>query len=285
MKKIGIHANRAKPRAEVVLERLGQHAAAIGMSVYCPSDIAQQVPGATAMEREAMLDEVDVLMALGGDGSMLKAVRSLNGRVLPVIGVNLGSLGFLTSVAEEDLERAMDCLAGDDFTTSRRAMLDCCLLHAGGETVSGQCLNDVVLQSASSRVITLAVTVSDEEVTSYICDGLVIATTTGSTGHSLSAGGPIMHPATEAFIVSLLCPHTLSSRPLVVSDQSHIEVCVAEVAGNARLTLDGQIEHNVVVDDRIQVKLSDREATFIHLPDYSYFRVLRQKLGWRGSSV
>ena len=285
MKKIGIHANLAKPRAGAVLERLGQHAGMIGLSVCCPSELADQVPGATGMDLETMLDESDVLMALGGDGSMLKAVRSVDGRDLPVIGVNLGSLGFLTSVAEEDLERAMDCLASGDFTTSRRAMLDCRLVHAGEETARGRCLNDVVLCSASSRVITLRVTVSDEEVTSYICDGLVIATATGSTGHSLSAGGPIMHPSTEAFIISLLCPHTLSSRPLVISDQSRIEVRVDAVTGSARLTLDGQVEHSLSVDDRIQVAMSDRVATFIHLPDYSYFRVLRQKLGWRGSSV
>jgi len=141
-------------------------------------------------------------MTLGGDGTMLRAVRELDGRDTPIIGVKIGGLGFLTTISEDDVERALRCLARDDFTTSMRAMLDCRVEQRGKKVASYRALNDVVVSSGPSfRVVTLDVSIDGDNVTSYVCDGLIVSTPTGSTGHSLSAGGPILTPETPAFVI------------------------------------------------------------------------------------
>jgi NAD+ kinase len=147
-------------------------------------------------------------------------------------------------------------------------------------------MNDVVVsRGATSRVVTLDVSVDGDAVTSYVCDGLIVATPAGSTGHSLSAAGPILVPATKAFVVSLICPHTLSSRPLVVPDGAEIEIAAADTGGQLLLSVDGQVGQPLLEGDRVTVRRSERDVRLIHLPGYSYFRVLRQKLHWSGSSV
>jgi NAD+ kinase len=213
-------------------------------------------------------------------------VRALNGADKPVLGVNLGSLGFLTSVTEEELDRALDVLQKGSFTTSVRSIADCRLIRGSKELGRYRALNDAVIGwGTSSRVNTLALDVDEEQVASYACDGLIVSTPTGSTGHSLSAGGPILTPDSPCFVVSPICPHTLSNRPLVVSDQRTITVHVAKALGRLVLSVDGQEELAIEQGDRLEVRRSPQSVRFVHLPGYSYFSVLRQKLLWRGSSV
>jgi len=286
MKRIGLIANHQKPRAEDVLRRIGVKSAELGLDVCSKKETAAIVEAISEASIDEMLDSVDAVMALGGDGTMLRAVRALGGRDIPLIGVNIGSLGFMTSVAEEDLERAMDCLAADEIEFSHRTVAESIVVKDGKETNRYRALNDVVVSSgASNRVVTLDVSIDGEAVTSYVCDGLIVSTPTGSTGHNLSAGGPIVIPDTRAFVISLICPHTLSSRPLVVPDTGEIIIRGEDLSDSGLLlSVDGQVSQTLSGEEYIKVRKGTPGVRFIHLPGYHYFTVMSQKLGWKGSS-
>ena len=286
MQTVGIVANCMKERARDVLLRLVLKARELGLALRAEADAAALVKGDLQAASGDLSDQVDAIVALGGDGTMLRVVRMLKGRDKPVIGVNLGSLGFLTSVTEDTLEHALECLAQDRYLTSVRSILECAVIREKREVASHRALNDIVVaRGASPRVVTLNVSVGGDRVTSYVCDGLIVSTPTGSTGHSLSAGGPILAPEAQAFLISLICPHSLSSRPLVVPDGAEIAVTVEDAVGSLVLAADGQVGESFAVGDRVVIRRSARGVRFIHLPGYSYFDVLRRKLGWRGSSV
>lgn len=283
MKTLGVIANCGKPRAADVLAALKTKAAELGITLVT-DDITASMLNVTVKPITEMVDTVDAVMALGGDGTMLRVVRELGGRKKPVIGLNIGSLGFLTSIAEEQLDTALECLANDDFVIDEAAVVEC-EVAGGGDGSRYTALNDVVVSSGpSSRVITLEVRIDGDYVTSYVCDGLIVSTPSGSTGHSLSAGGPILSPETAALVISLICPHTLSSRPLVVPDRSEISIIVSNCE-RVVLSVDGQVGEPLQCGSEIKVRLSKQGVRFIRLPGHSYFAVLRQKLRWSGSNV
>ena len=269
----------------MVLARLRKKAESLGLILLPDTATAGLMGLNSAATPYDVCQQADVVMVLGGDGSMLRVVRELDGRDIPVIGVNLGALGFMTSVTENDLERALDCLVQKNYTTSLRVMMDCSVLR-DGDTVVGvyQALNDSVI-ICGARVGTLRMLVDGLEVGDFVCDGLIVSTPTGSTGHSLSAGGPVLLPTSPALVVSLICPHTLSTRPLVLPNESTIEVRVVERVVGARLSVDGQIGQPLEIGDVVRMTRSRNSVRFIHLPGYNYFSVLRQKLHWRGSNV
>ena len=287
MKRIGVMANLNKPSVADVLRRLASRARALHMEVVvCDEETARLLPGSERCSLAELPGRIDVLAALGGDGTLLHAVRQLQGADTPVLGVNLGSLGFMTSVPLENLETALDTLAAGSYTLSVRALAACRLSRDGEVAAEYHALNDVVIGwGAASRVITLELRLDNEDVSSYVCDGLIVSTPTGSTGHSLSAGGPILHPMAPVFVVSLICPHTLSHRPLVVPDGSVLRVRVAAANKELLLAVDGQEQKPVEEGDVLEVWRSPYNVRLVHLPGYSYFAVLRQKLHWRGSSV
>ena len=285
MKTLGVIANCGKPRAESVLAELSLQARQLGLELRASGDTAALLQGVGDEPLSEVLEGVDAVVALGGDGTMLQAVRELHGLNIPLIGVNIGSLGFMTSVAEQDLSAALECLRDETFVISERTVADCAVSCENGNE-RYRALNDVVIASGpSSRVITLDVTVNDDPVTSYVCDGLIVSTPTGSTGHSLSAGGPILTPDARAFVISPICPHTLSSRPLVLPDTSEIRIVLGERCPQARLSVDGQVGLMLNKCNSVRVRRCDQNVRFLHLPDYDYFEVLRQKLRWRGSNV
>lgn len=285
MKKIGIAANCKKKRAPEILLKLSDRISKLGMDLVVDETTAGLFDGADVLSIEEMAKEVDVIIALGGDGTMLRVVREMASADTPVMGFNIGSLGFMTSVAEEDFDRALKCLAEDDYIVSERAVMDCTVRCGDGCVREYRALNDVVIKSgASARMANVEVSIDDETIASYACDGLIISTPTGSTGHSLSSGGPILSPETEAFVISPICPHTLSSRPLVVRSTSSIAVKPIRNASELLLVIDGQTDVAVGDDDLVIVGKSDRSVRFIHLSDYSYFNVLRQKLRWSESN-
>lgn len=286
MKRIGVLANGRKPDARAVLERVARKAKALGMELVVCEQTGDLLSGANRVSLEQFAASIDVLMALGGDGTVLRAVRALGGADKPVLGVNLGSLGFLTSVTEESVERALDVLASGKYTTSTRTLLQSRVLRGGKDVGTYRALNDVVVGwGASSRVSTIELVIDDEPVSSYVCDGLIVSTPTGSTGHSLSSGGPILHPGSPCFVVSVICPHTLSNRPVVVSDGCRISVRIVRTMKKLLLSVDGQEEQEVGQGDQIELSRNAQGVRFVHLPGYSYYSVLRQKLGWRGSSI
>ena len=284
MKLLGVIANCAKDRAPSVLVRLRRKAESLGLTLLPDTATAGLMGLNSRATPFDVVQQADTVMVLGGDGSMLRAARELEGRDVPVIGVNLGSLGFMTSVTENDLERALDCLVADNFTTSLRMMLDCVTVRDGKRVGSYRALNDVVVL-CGSRAGTLRMTVEREQVGDFICDGLIVSTPTGSTGHSLSAGGPVLMPTSPAVVATLICPHTLSTRPLVLPADSAIDVTVVERVVDARLSVDGQVGQTLEIGDGVKITRSTHGVRFIHLPGYSYFSVMRQKLHWRGSNV
>ncbi|MBU1908441.1 MAG: NAD(+)/NADH kinase, partial [Verrucomicrobia bacterium] len=172
------------------------------------------------------------------------------------------------------------------YTTSVRAVAECRLIRRKKVLGRYRALNDIVIGwGASSRLMTLNLLIDGEQVASYHCDGLIVATPTGSTAHALSAGGPILHPDCPCFVVCAICPHTLSNRPLVLSDQKQVTVEVTRTASHLLLSVDGQEEPSVELGDRVEIRRSPHSVRLVLLPEYSYFSVLRQKLNWRGSSV
>ncbi len=286
MKKLGVWANCRKPEAGRVLKRLTEKAAALGMELITCGETAALLPGARLVSTASLAAEIDVLLTLGGDGTVLRAVRVLDGSDKPVLGVNLGSLGFLTSVPLEELESALDALHEENFTMSIRSMVECSAHRRDKRLGIYHALNDVVLGWGDSpRISTLELSVDGEMLSSYACDGLIVSTPTGSTGHSLAAGGPILHPGSPCFVISAICPHTLSNRPLVISDQSTISISVIRTHKKMLLSVDGQEELEIEMGDRLELRRSAQGVRFIHLPGYSYYSVLSQKLNWRGSNV
>ncbi len=286
MKVIGVTANCAKPRAPEVLARLSGAARSLGFELVTCDETADLLPGSRSLPQADFVQSVDVLMALGGDGTMLHAARILDGHDIPVIGVNLGSLGFMTSVTDGDLEFALESLRGGQFTFSRRTVAEAALWRNGQSLGAHRALNDIVIGwGETSRVVTLNLTLDDEGVGTYICDGLILSTPTGSTGHSLSAGGPILLPESPVFVLNPICPHTLSNRPLVVPDRCTIEITVVDSSKRQLFVVDGQDHQKIMKGDRVAVRRAATGIRFVHLPGYSYFSLLTQKLHWRASNI
>jgi NAD+ kinase len=265
MQSLGIIVNAMKPRAGVVLERLLQMTDDMGIDIRLSEDALPLIPaGSRSLSDDATVASADVVMALGGDGTMLSAVRRLaaaHSPLPPLIGLNIGSLGFMASVAEKDMQTALRCLRDDDFNVSERS-LAACEVFRSGKSILGQhqALNDVVVRNGeTSRVVKLEVSIDDSLVTTYVCDGVILSTPTGSTGYSLSAAGPIVAPETAVFVLSVICPHTLSSRPLVVPDRADIQItlCDAQMHG-IRIAIDGQDEHSLEPGDVVRVSRSQQ---------------------------
>lgn len=285
MKTIGVIANCVKEKAPEVLGRLRTKAESLGIRLLPEPETAALLGLTATGTARDILRSAEIVIVLGGDGTMLRAVRALDGRDVPVIGVNLGALGFMTSVTEDKLEHALDCLVAGNYSTTLRTIIECDVIQRGQTVAKYRALNDVVLTSVGSRVTTLRMTVGGESVGDFVCDGLIISTPTGSTGHSLSAGGPILMPSSRALVASLICPHTLSTRPLVIHDDAVVAVEVVERSLGIKLGVDGQVGQALEIGDRVEIRRSGQGVRLIHLPGYSYFSVLRQKLHWRGSNV
>jgi len=231
-------------------------------------------------------ETADLLIVLGGDGTMLRAVRELDGRQTPILGVNLGNLGFLTSVRAEILQEAVPQVLRGNYQLSERPTLEVCLRRAGSALETHCALNDAVISRGTiSRIVRLHLSIDGEMLTEYVCDGMIFATATGSTAYSLSAGGPILVPTARGLIITPICPHALSNRSVIAGESSVIRCRVASAAGELLLTVDGQVQLRMQVGDEIEVHQSSRTVQLVTLPGHSYFEVLREKLKWSGANV
>jgi NAD+ kinase len=233
-------------------------------------------------EKNGELDvDLDLVVVLGGDGTMLAAARLIGKRQIPVLGVNFGWLGYLTDFTLEELFSALDGLLAGGYSIDKRVMLDVRLDRDGIVLASDRALNDAVVnKGAFARMIELECYIDGMFVNSFRADGMIVATPTGSTAYSLSAGGPIVHPRMSAIIVTPICPHMLSNRPVVVPGESRIELVFKRTSEGLMLTVDGQIGHNLLDDDRIIINCSDTSFNLIRPANRSYFEVLRTKLKW-----
>lgn len=283
MKKVGIIANPKRPHAADFFERMVSKTGELGWSLFADRQTAVHLPGAEVIEPDRFADAADAVLALGGDGTVLFAARVLNGAPVPVLGVNLGSLGFLTGVGEDRLEEALDALSQEACEQDVRTVADCTLVRDGNAVQKKRVLNDAVIGfGGSSRIAALELAVDGMPAAVFSCDGMILTTPTGSTGHFLASGGPIIQPCSDVFGISVICPHTLSNRPIILPDSSTIEITVRSAHKTLLLAADGQDVADVAAGDRICFQRSARPVTFLRLPGYSYFSVLRQKLHWRG---
>jgi NAD+ kinase len=234
-------------------------------------------------EDEIKKTSADLAFVFGGDGTILSASRKLNDKQIPLIGVHLGKFGFLAELTLQDINDSLTRICAGEYVVSQRMLLTCKVIRSKqviNETVG---LNDAVISRTSlSRLISIKLYVNEKIVTTYSCDGLIVSTPAGTTAHSLSAGGPIVTPDMEAFVITPICPHTLSNRPLVVSGSSKIEMEQISESKGIGLTVDGQVYFDVEAGDRVVIEKAEKKLQLIDTQTRTFYDVLREKLNWRG---
>jgi NAD+ kinase len=282
MKSVAIISKPGRPQLPDALTRLlkwlGAHGyAAVADEATCFAN--KQVECIARDEIAARKPEFVVV--LGGDGTMLAAARAVALAGIPILGVNLGSLGFMTEIRLEELETTLDALAAGKIVRDERAMVHCQLQRGGQCVETYDALNDIVVNKAAlARIVDFDVYVNQQFVSNYKADGLIVATPTGSTAYSLAAGGPILAPSVDAFLITPVSPHALTNRPLVVPDRSEIVIEVKQTQEEAYLTVDGQTGVPLRKGDRIVCKKSQHTIKLLHLAQRGFFDVLRAKLKW-----
>jgi NAD+ kinase len=261
-----------------LLSWLKDHGIYVAYDQETASSLAEPSEGRS---REQVAAASELLLVLGGDGTLLAAARVAAPRGIPILPINMGSLGFLTSFMLEELYPALEDILAGRLTISERVMLHA-ELERGDKILDKQTvLNEVVInKGALARMIELELSIDQDFVCRYRADGLIVASPTGSTAYSLSAGGPIVHPSVESFIITPICPHTLSDRPVVVGDNSTIEVKLSAGTESVFLTLDGQKGIPLQATDRVRISRAQQLLKLIQTPNKSYFEILRNKLKW-----
>lgn len=225
----------------------------------------------------------DLAFVFGGDGAILAACRKLNGKQIPLMGVHLGKFGFLAELTPQKVSQTLEQIFAGDYVISQRMLLNCQIIRSKQVIKKTHGLNDAVISRSSlSRIISIKLYINGKEVTTYSSDGLIISTPSGSTAHSLSAGGPIVTPDIDAFIITPICPHTLSNRPLVVSGDSKIAMEQVSDSKGVGLTIDGQIYTDIMIGDKILVEKAKEKLQLIDTQTRTFYDVLQEKLNWRG---
>jgi NAD+ kinase len=287
IQRIGIIANAEKPASRKVVREAVALISRTGRAVLCDDATAAMsgLKNARAGTTATLAREVDLLVVCGGDGTMLRAVREIDGERTPIFGINVGRLGFLTAVPSQKLKEALASIWAGDFVIENRS-----LIQAGGtaqgKAIRHSALNDIVIsRGAVSRMIELDVHVNDSPLTRYRCDGLIVSTPTGSTAYSLSAGGAIISPDAEVFAITPICPHTLSNRSVIVGMDSTISVKVMSEKVHTTVSADGQVHLDLAAGDVVTVRRSRSSVQLLHLVGTSFFETVRRKLNWSGSNV
>ena len=232
---------------------------------------------------EKFLKKVDLIISLGGDGTLLRAARLAAAEDIPVFGVNLGGLGFLTQIGIDDLEKSLEKLYQGRYFLDERMMLNCTVKRKEEEVKKFTALNDIVIgKGAFARIICLATYVNNDYVITYSADGLVISTSTGSTAYSLSAGGPIVDPNINSIILTPICPHTLSARPFIIGENDQVKITLESGEEKIMVTIDGQEGFILKPKDEVIIKKSGHKARLITFKEKSFYAILREKLRWSG---
>ena len=223
----------------------------------------------------------DMLVVLGGDGTMLAAARLVEDRPIPILGVNTGGLGFLTAVTRDEIFKALEQVFANAYAEEQRLMLRSRLVRMGTQVAAASVLNDVALsKGALSHMVQLEISIDGQFVTGLRGDGLIISTPTGSTAYSMAAGGPILNPAVHALILTPICPHTLTNRPIVIPQEAHVAVMLVSKDEGAMVTFDGQAGIALQPRDLIEVRASENKTRLIRFADRTYYDMLRKKLKW-----
>jgi NAD+ kinase len=284
LKTVGMVVRRERPRAITIAHVLTGWLRSRHLTTLAEPEVAPQL-GAEAVEREQLALRADLIVVLGGDGTLLSIARLVGERETPILGINLGGLGFLTEITTEEAQATLARVLAGDYEVDRRITLEAAVeAHpAGARTADREifrALNDVVINKrALGRMLELNVVASGERFCSYRADGLIIATPTGSTAYALSAGGPIVYPTLDVVVLAPICPHTLSNRPVVLPDSFEIEVRVKTDDNGAMLTVDGQQTARVASNDTLRVRRGKNPVVLVR-SSHSYFEIWRNKLRW-----
>jgi NAD+ kinase len=287
IKRIGVLVKPHQPDALETLCRLTEWLNEKGIQLVGQAEIAhEQIEHRTGCPVEIVKDDqlapsVDLILVLGGDGTMISTARMVGDSEVPVIGVNYGGLGYLAEFPIEELFTALDSILSGQYKVQKRVMLAVELWRGEELITRNRVLNDVVVnKSALARIIEMEAYLDSQFVNLFRADGLIVATPTGSTAYNLSAGGPVIYPSMNAVVITPICPFTLSNRPIVVPDESTIEVRLMTDKEEVALTLDGQVGFPLKVRDRIVIGKSRTTFNLVQPPNRNYFDVLRDKLKW-----
>jgi NAD+ kinase len=287
LRRIGLLANVEKSSSRAVVREAAERITRAGRMPVAEIQTARlaDLKCETFADPATLARQSDLLLVFGGDGTILRLIRDTNGSGTPILGINLGRLGFLTAVSAKDIADCLDKLWRNEFVIEPRSLLE----------ATGQCqsrpirmsaLNDIVIsRGAVSRLIELEVSVNGKNLTCYRGDGLIVSSPTGSTAYSLSAGGPIISPGAEVFAITPICPHALSNRSVVISSSSDVRVTLLSKELETIISADGQIEANLEAGDIVTIRRSRRVIRLLHPGETTFFDTVRQKLHWRGSSV
>jgi NAD+ kinase len=287
IQRVGLIGNPEKVSGAAAVKRAAELVGAAGRTLFSDRATARlaNLESSVCPEAAALARAVDLLLVLGGDGTMLRVAREIAGSPTPMLGVNIGGLGFLTAVPSDELERALELVWRGEFKFEKRALLEA-TGSGHGRHLRQTALNDVVISRGHvSRLIELEVSVDGEPLTRYRCDGLIISSPTGSTAYSLAAGGALVFPTAEVFSITPICPHTLSNRSLILPLTSAIRVKVISPKAATILSADGEVVSEMDHGDEVVVRRSRRAVRLMHLADSSFFEALRRKLHWRGANV
>jgi NAD+ kinase len=281
IKTVGIISKPGVPAAAVLVPKLIAWLRQRGIAIRYDDETAEYAGASGAMSRTEIPEGADLVIVLGGDGTLLSAARAIGGREVPLFPVNLGGLGFLTAITIDSLFPDLERAFRGEHRIGKRKLLHCELVREGKVIGAYEALNDVVItKSAIARMIDLDAHVDEMFVCRYKADGLIVATPTGSTAYSLSAGGPIIFPSVASICVTPICPHMLTNRPVIVPDTSTIRVISRAEGDSAFLTIDGQIGEPIQKDDEVVCRSSHQTLMLVRPPHMLFFDVLRQKLKW-----
>ena len=284
---IGIVAKRNKPEAVAVVRNLVEWLRPKKIQVYIEKEIEELLSPTLSegnwksVEREEMPPDVEMIIVLGGDGTLLSVGRQVWNRNIPILGVNLGGLGFLTEITLDELYSVLEKVLQDDFEINERETLKAGVIRRGKRIAEFIVLNDAVInKGALARIIDLETTINGEYLSTFRSDGLIISTPTGSTAYNLSAGGPIVYPSLHTIIITPICPHTLTIRPIIIPDDVKIRALLKSRDEEVTLTLDGQQGFTLKFEDVVEVGKAEGRILLIKSPYRHYFELLREKLKW-----
>jgi NAD+ kinase len=278
---VAILGRHEDPRVAEPVAILASYLTKAGLDVLAVPDAPSDLP-ARFVSEEKISKTADLIVAVGGDGTMLYAAAIARQNDVPLLGINRGRLGFLADVTPDEMLQSLDRILAGDYSRESRLLLDARLVTASGATVTASALNDIVLQRrGTGRMVDFETSIDGRHVNTHSGDGLIIATPTGSTAYALSCGGPIIEPQLDALVVVPVCPHTLSDRPIVVPANLEIEVRLIERADTqAEVTADGHSFGALSAQDRLLIRADERRIKLIHPPGYDFYEILRSKLHW-----
>ncbi len=283
---IGLIANDSKPGARELVAALVHEFGPHPVELHLDHRAARLIGVEKSGSESELAAHCEMLVVLGGDGTILDALHALGDTLRPLFGINLGSLGFLTTVGATEHQRAVSAIVAGEYVLSERTLLKVEIVREGAVILSRSVLNDAVTSRGEiSRLVRLNVRIGETVLTQYNADGLIVATPTGSTAYSLSAGGPILDPESGVFIVNPICPHVLTNRAVIVADSTPITITPADEAPDMLLTLDGRVVQRIERGDTIRITRAEHRLPLAMLPGVSFFDVLRQKLKWSGAAV